>query len=111
MRLKPHATAVVLLAIGVLLLASVVAGRFSSRSGIPVILLFLGLGMLAGSEGLGGVAFEDYALSYRVGTFALVLILFDGGLRTPAAAVRRAIGPAVLLATVGVGITAGIVGF
>jgi cell volume regulation protein A len=110
MRPEPHATEVVLLAIGVLLLASVLAGRFSGRFGIPVILLFLGLGMLAGSEGIGRISFEDYRLSYRVGTCGLVLILFDGGLRTPLSAVRRAIAPAGLLATVGVGLTAGIVG-
>lgn len=107
---EPHATEVVLLVMGLLLLASVMASRASARSGIPAAILFLGLGMLAGSEGLGGIGFADYGLSYRVGTLALVLILFDGGMRTPARIVRRALAPATVLATVGVAITAGIVG-
>ncbi len=105
-----HAVELALLAIGVLLFASVAAGRLARRSGVPVLVLFLGIGMLAGSEGLGGIAFEDYGLSYLVGTAALVLILFDGGLRTPLAVVRSAMAPASLLATVGVVVTASVVG-
>jgi cell volume regulation protein A len=102
---EPHATTVVLLTVGVLLLLSVLASRLSTRAGLPVVLFFLALGMLAGKEGLGGIAFDDFALSYRIGTFALVLILFDGGLRTSLAVVRRALAPAALLATAGVVIT------
>jgi cell volume regulation protein A len=107
---EPLATALVLLAVGVLLLASVAASRFARRSGVPVVLLFLLLGMVAGSEGLGGIQFHDYALAYRVGTLALVLILFDGGMRTPLASLRRATAAATALATVGVVITAALVG-
>jgi cell volume regulation protein A len=102
-------TETVLLAIGVLVLAAVIAGRVSSRSGVPVLVLFLGLGMLAGSEGIGGIHFENYSLTYRIGTLALVLILFDGGLRTPISVVRGGVAPAAALATVGVVVTAGIV--
>ena len=105
-----HATEVAVLALGVLLLASVILGGISSRFGVPVLVLFLALGMLAGSEGIGRIAFEDYPLTYLVGTVALVLILFDGGLRTPLAVVRSGIGPATALATIGVMMTAGIVG-
>ncbi len=105
-----RATQLFLLALGVLLLASVIASRFSSRSGVPVIVLFLGLGMLAGSEGLGRVAFENYTLTFRIGTVALVLILFDAGLNTSLALVRRGLAPALLLATFGVAVTAIIVG-
>lgn len=103
-------TDVALLAAGVLLLGAVVAGRLSRRSGIPVLVLFLGLGMLAGSEGIGGIAFDDYALSYRIGSAALALILLDGGLRTPMSVVRTALAPAAILATVGVLVTAVAVG-
>jgi cell volume regulation protein A len=106
---EPHATVVALLAAGAILVLSVIASPFARRAGIPVVLLFLVVGMLAGSEGIGRIAFANYALSYRVGTLALVLILFDGGLRTPVEVVRRALAPAVVLATAGVALTAAIV--
>lgn len=80
--------------------------RASARLGLPVFLPFIALGMLAGSEGIGGVPFEDYHLAFRLGTVALVLILFDGGLNTPFSALRRALPAAGLLATVGVAGTA-----
>jgi cell volume regulation protein A len=105
-----HATEVMLLAVGVLLLAGVLAGGLSRRAGVPVLVVFLAVGMLAGSEGIGGIRFEDYSLTYRIGTTALVLILFDGGLRTPVHVVRSAIGPAGVLATLGVALTAGATG-
>ena len=94
----------------VLLLLGILSSKFSSRMGMPVLVMFLGLGMLAGSEGIGGIAFEDYYLSYAIGTFALALILFSGGLSTPFHAVRDAWKPASLLATLGVFITALITG-
>ena len=76
--------------------------RASQRIGVPIALLFLLIGMLAGSEGIGGIAFDDYGFAFRLGSLALALILFDGGLNTPLAAVRRTWAPAGLLATVGV---------
>ena len=103
-------TASLLLVTGLLLALSVLFSRTSARIGVPVFLPFLVIGMLAGSEGLGGIAFEDYRLSFRLGTLALVLILFDGGLNTSLAAFRRGLWPAVVLATVGVAVTAGVVG-
>jgi cell volume regulation protein A len=105
-----YTTEVALLGLGLLLLASVLLGGISSRSGVPVLVLFLGLGMLAGSQGIGHIAFADYGLSYEIGTAALVLILFDGGLRTPLRVTRSAAGPAATLATFGAAMTAGIVG-
>jgi cell volume regulation protein A len=107
MPLELHATELALLVAGSLLALSVLASRFARHAGIPVALLFLALGMLAGSEGIGRIPFEHYALTYRVGTLALVLILFDGGLRTPGEVVRGALGPATILATAGVLLTAG----
>jgi cell volume regulation protein A len=99
---EPLATAVVLAVFGTLLVASVIFSRATERFPVPVALVFLIMGMLAGSEGIGGIPFENYALAYRLGTVALVLILFDGGLNTPASAVRRVAAPAGVLATVGV---------
>jgi len=109
MPFEVHATNAVLLAAGSLLVLSVVASRFARRAGIPAVLLFLVLGMLAGSEGIGRIPYEHYGLTYRVGTLALVLILFDGGLRTPIDVIRQALAPAVVLATAGVLVTAALV--
>lgn len=106
---EPLATAVALAVTGVLLAVSVVASRTSGRLGVPVAILFLLVGIAAGSQGLGRIAFDDYRLAFRVGTVALVLILFDGGLNTPLANLRRVFAPAAVLATAGVAGTAGIV--
>ena len=81
----------------------------SRRLGVPALLLFLVLGMLAGSEGIGGIPLDDYELVYQLGSAALVLILFNGGLHTPPAMLRRTAGPALLLSTVTVLATAAIV--
>jgi cell volume regulation protein A len=103
---EPTPTAIALAIFGALLIVSVLSSRASERAGVPVALLFLAVGVLAGSEGVGGIPFEDYGLAYRLGTVALVLILFDGGFNTPLAAVRRVAAPAAVLATVGVIVTA-----
>ncbi len=103
---EPQATALLLLTCGLLLGISVLFSRASQRFGVPIALLFLGVGMLAGSEGIGGIEFTDYQFAFRVGVVALGLILFDGGLNTPLQAVRRAAGPASVLATLGVAGTA-----
>jgi cell volume regulation protein A len=99
---EPLPTAVALAIFGVLLLVSVFSSRATERLGVPVALIFLVIGMLAGSEGIGNIPFEDYELAYRLGTVALVLILFDGGFNTPAGVVRRVAAPAAVLATLGV---------
>jgi potassium/hydrogen antiporter len=106
--LEPNATALLLGVAGVLLGASALLSRLSSRTGLPVAFLFLAVGIVAGSDGIGHIDFEDYPLSFRLGTLALVLILFDGGLNTPLERVRSVLGPATVLATVGVAGTAGV---
>lgn len=106
---EPLATAVLLTAFGSLLAASVALSRVSARLGLPVALLFLFVGVVAGSEGLGHIAFEDYRFAFRVGTTALVLILFDGGLNTSFASAREVLAPSAVLATVGVFATAALV--
>ena len=106
---EPAATALLITTWGILLAASVLFGRVSQRAGVPVALLFILVGILAGTEGIGGIPFEDYHFAFRIGYFALALILFDGGLNTPMDAVRRYWAPAGVLATVGVVVTAGLV--
>ena len=93
-----------------LVLLSIFAGVFSARFGAPLLLVFLGLGILAGEEGPGGIVFRDFHAAYLIGSIALAIILFDGGLRTDPGAVRRALWPSLALATIGVIVTAAIVG-
>jgi len=94
--------------------ALVVIGIFSSlvatRFGAPLLLVFLVLGMLAGEDGPGGIKFDDYQATYLVGSLALAVILFDGGLRTRLSTFRGVLAPSLLLATVGVLVTAGVAG-
>jgi potassium/hydrogen antiporter len=98
------------LVLGVLLLLATVSSKVSARAGVPLIIVFIVIGMLAGSEGPGRVDFNDYDLAHAIGTVALVLILFDGGLQTSLRSLRRAAAPAGILATFGVIITAVVVG-
>ena len=94
-----------------LLLLSIFVGLVSSRIGAPLLLAFLGLGIFFGEDGPGGIFFENYFAAYTIGSIALAIILFDGGLRTGFASFRSAAWPALLLATVGVAITAALTGF
>lgn len=93
-----------------LVLVSIFAGSASSRFGVPFLLVFLGLGLLAGESGPGGIMFEDFELTYAVGSAALGIILFDGGLRTNFNTIKLVAGPAFALATIGVLVTAAVVG-
>ena len=106
---EPHATATLLTTFAVLLAGSVLFGRAFEKMGVPVVLAFLAIGVLAGYHTIGNLQFEDYHFAFRVGLIALVLILFDGGLNTPTAAFRRVAAPALTLATVGVALTAALV--
>jgi cell volume regulation protein A len=94
---------------GSLLVMSVLASKTSSRLGVPALVLFLALGMLAGSEGIGGIFFEDYHLANVIGTVALIYILFAGGLDTHWSSVRAVVLPSFALSTVGVLITASLI--
>lgn len=104
-----HEVDALILVGGGLVLLSILAGTLSSRIGAPLLLVFLLLGMLAGEDGPGGLLFSDFDLAYLIGTLALAVILFDGGLRTPFEAIRLAVWPALSLATLGVLVTAAIV--
>jgi cell volume regulation protein A len=101
--------AVALLVFGVLAALAALSTRVVRRARLPSALLYLGLGMLAGSEGLGGIPFDDHLLAFQLGTVALIAILFDGGLNTRFHRVRAHLAPALVLATVGVVINAALV--
>lgn len=94
----------------VLVIAAILSTRFAQQFGVPALVLFVGIGMLAGSSGPGGLVFDDYALSLNVGMLALAVILLSGGLDMDADVFRASLLPAGLLATVGVVVKMGIVG-
>lgn len=102
---------VALLIGAVLVLFGILSSFVATRFGVPLLVVFLLIGMLAGEDGPGGIAFENYPLTYLIGSLALAVILFDGGLRTRISDdLRRRRVPAALLATVGVVVTALVTG-
>ncbi|ULJ69522.1 potassium/proton antiporter [Wielerella bovis] len=98
------------LIMAVLLFASVLASRLSARLGMPLLLAFLGVGMLAGEEGIGGIVFNNFVGASLVSQLALAIILLDGGLRTQYATFRIALKPAAILASWGVLASVGLLG-
>lgn len=101
---------VALLAAAVLILISIFASRISLRFGVPALLLFLLIGMAAGSEGIGGVYYDDPYSAQFIGTVALAFILFSGGLDSQWSRLRPALVPSILLSSIGVILTAMLVG-
>jgi hypothetical protein len=99
------------LAVALLFLLCVLGSKAAGRVGVPALLLFLVLGMLAGTDGPGGIAFDDPRLAQSLGVVALTFILFAGGLDTRWGSVRPVLWPAVALATLGVMLTALLVGW
>jgi len=104
------ATEYMLLGVAVLLLLSIVASKASGRLGVPSLLIFLGVGVLAGSEGVGRIPFDDPFVAQFLGVVALVFILFAGGLDTAWESVRSVVSRALALSTLGVVVTAALVG-
>ena len=100
----------ILLAISILFFLSIMAGKAGHKFGVPALLLFLSIGMLSGSDGLG-IHFESIQLAQIIGTVALCIILFSGGMETKIAEIRPVIAPGVVLATIGVFLTAVLTGF
>jgi cell volume regulation protein A len=87
-----------------------VAAHAAVRSGLPLLVAFLGLGILLGSDGLGGIDFDDAGLTRRIGVIGLGLILYEGGLQTSWRRLREVAVPAAALSTIGVVVTAAIAG-
>ena len=95
-----------LLLVGAILAASIVVALGAARTGLPVLVAFLALGMLLGSDGPGGIEFDDAKLAREVGIIGLAAILFEGGLQTSWRRLRQVVAPAALLSTVGVAVSA-----
>lgn len=104
-------TELLMLAGSLLLLLGILASKVSSRLGIPALVLFLVVGMLAGSEGAGGIHFDDPRMVQTVGIFALGYILFAGGLDTDWRSIRPVLREGMALSTLGVAATAFLVGW
>lgn len=100
----------VILLLAILILLGILSSKVSARLGLPVLVLFLLIGMLAGEDGIGRIAFDNVVAAHALGTLALALILFDGGLQTPLSSIKRVWKPASILATLGVLVTAVITG-
>jgi cell volume regulation protein A len=100
----------VLLLVGLILVASLVVALLASSKGVPALVAFLALGMLLGSDGPGGIEFDDAELARAVGIVGLVAILYEGGLSTSWRRLREVVVPAALLSTIGVVVTAGLTG-
>jgi len=94
----------------ILILFGILSSKLSARLGLPVLVLFLLTGMLAGEYGIGGISFDNPVAAHALGTLALAMILFDGGLQTPVRSIKMVWKPASVLATIGVLVTAAITG-
>lgn len=101
----------IVLWVALLIFVSVLSSKLSDRFAIPVLLLFLAIGMLAGSEGIGKIAFGNAQLAKSIGIIALVFIIFSGGFDTNGKDARKVLGPGIILSTIGVFFTAVITGF
>src|SRR5260370_24427414 len=101
---------IVILLGALLVLAGILSSLVALRFGAPLLFVFLLVGMLAGESGPGGIRFDDVRSTYIVGSIALALILFDGGLRTRLATFRSALAPSLVLATIRVLLTAALTG-
>src|ERR1700750_3243002 len=96
------AVSIAILLGAILVMAGILSSLLALRFGAPLLLVFLLIGMLAGDSGPGQLSFDDVRTTYLVGSVALALILFDGGLRTKFQSIRTVLAPSMVLATIGV---------
>ena len=101
---------IAIVVIGALAVAAIVSTRFSNRFGVPALVVFVALGIFAGSSGPLGIQFDNYGLAYNIGLLALALILFSGGMETKMRLFRIAVVPASMLATIGTVVTMSAIG-
>lgn len=94
----------------VLIVFGILSSKISARLGLPVLVLFLLVGMAAGENGIGGIKFDNAQMAHALGSLALAIILFDGGLQTPMRSIKQVWKPASVLATLGVAVTSAITG-
>lgn len=99
-----------LIAIAILMLICVFANKFLTRFGVPILILFIGAGMLLGSEGIFGIYFDNPSLTHEIGNIALCFIIFHGGMELNWRSARPVIGSGLLLSTIGVLLTAVLIG-
>lgn len=100
----------IILLAAILIIFGILSSKLSARLGLPLLVMFLIVGMLAGEDGPGGIAFDNSQIAHALGSLALAIILFDGGLQTPITSIKQVWKPASILATLGVLITAMITG-
>src|SRR5690554_3757476 len=100
----------ILFTASLLLVVSILASKTGERIGVPVLLFFLAIGMLAGTDGIGQISFSDPGIAQYLGMTALIFILFSGGIDTQWTDVRPVLGPGIVLSTLGVLLTAFAVG-
>ena len=95
----------------ILLLISIIASKTSGKTGLPVLIIFMGIGMLAGSDGLGGINFDDAKVAQLIGSYSLAFILFSGGLSTKWESIKPILAQGITFSTLGVFLTAVTFGF
>src|SRR5690606_12597480 len=95
----------ILLISSLVLLAGVLASKTAVKTGIPMLLIFLGVGMIAGSDGIGGIRFDDPAIAQFLGIISLTYILYSGGIDTKWPSIKPILKPGIALSTVGVLLT------
>ena len=100
----------IILLFAILIVFGILSSKISARLGLPVLVLFLLVGMLAGEQGIGGIKFDNAQMAHALGSLALAVILFDGGLQTPMSSIKQVWKPASVLATLGVAVTSIITG-
>ncbi len=94
----------------ILIVFGILSSKISARLGLPMLVLFLLVGMMAGEAGIGGIKFDNAQIAHALGSLALAVILFDGGLQTPMSSIKQVWKPASVLATLGVAVTSVITG-